>query len=107
MTEFKLGSHIILTRNKYFYGTKPEFEKIIVTHIPDTSSLKANLSTHQIDGISAVGFPPDTAITMDEDFHDKNSLYQVHFQNSAIFQGVFFNLDNEILKDKKIREALS
>lgn len=108
ITEFKLGSHIIFSRNKYFYGVKPEFDKIIVTHVPDTSSLKANLASKQIDGISAVGFPPDTAITMDDEFHqDKNSLSQVHFQNSSIFQGLFFNLDKDLFKDKKVREALA
>lgn len=108
VSEFKLGSHILFTRNKYFFGTKPDFEKIIVTHIQDTSALKANLASKQIDGISAVGFPPDTAIQMDDEFQkDKNSLSQVHFQNSAIFQGIYFNLDKDLLKDKKIREALS
>ena len=107
VSEFKLGSHIILTRNKFFFGTKPEFDKVIVTLVPDTGSLKANLSSGQIDAISAVGFPSDTALQFDDDFQDKKSLFQVHFQSSAIFQGVFFNLDNEILKDVNVREALS
>lgn len=108
VTEFKLGRHIIFSRNKYFYGTKPEYDKVIVTHIPDTSALKANLASKQIDGISAVGFPPDTAITLDEEFQqNKDSLYRVDFQNSAIFQGVFFNLDKDLFKDKKVREALA
>lgn len=108
VTEFKLGSHIIFSRNKHWYGAKPEFDKIIVTHIPDTSALKANLASKQIDGISAVGFPPDTAISMDNEFqNDKNSLHHVHFQNSSIFQGLFFNLDKDLFKDKKVREALS
>lgn len=107
VTEFKLGSHIVYSRNKYWYGTKPDFDKIIVTHVPDTSALKANLASKQIDGISAVGFPPDTAITMDNEFqNEKNSTHQVHFQNSSIFQGLFFNLDKDIFKDRKVREAL-
>lgn len=107
VAEFNLGRHIIFSRNKHFYGTNPEFDKIIVTHVPDTSSLKANLASKQIDGISAVGFPPDTAITMDNDFQDSNSTSKVHFQASSIFQGVFFNLDKDIFKDKKVREALA
>lgn len=108
ITEFKLGGHIIFTPNKYFYGPKPDFDKVIVTHIPDSSSLKASLASKQIDGISAVGFPADTAIMMDEEFQtNKGSISKVHFQNSSIFQGLFFNLDKEIFKDKKVREALS
>lgn len=108
ITEFKLGSYIVFSRNKHFYGAKPEYDKVIVTHIPDSSALKANLASKQIDGISAVGFPPDTAITMDNEFQqDKTSLSRVYFQDSSIFQGVFFNLDKDIFKDKKVREALS
>lgn len=108
VTEFKLGSHIVFSRNKHWYGSKPDFDKIIVTHVPDTSALKANLASKQIDGISAVGFPPDTAIAMDSEFQkNKDSLHQVHFQDSSIFQGVFFNLDKDLFKDSKVREALS
>lgn len=107
VSEFKLGSHIILNRNEYFFGTKPQIEKIIIKYISDTSSLKANLMAGQINMISAVGFPPDTAILFDEEFKKTNASYKVRFQNSGIFQGLYFNLENEILKDIKVREALS
>lgn len=105
--EFKLGSHIILTRNENFYGTKPQIERIVIKHISDTSALKANLLSGQINAISAVGFPPDTALNFADDFSKSKSAHKVRFQNSGIFQGVYFNLDKEILKDVKVREALS
>ena len=107
VSEFKLGSHIILTRNEYFFGTKPQIDKIIIKHISDTSALKANLMAGQINMISAVGFPPDSAIMYDEEFKKTNAQLTVRFQNSGIFQGLYFNLENEILKDIKVREALS
>lgn len=107
VSEFKLGSHVILIRNEHFYGAKPKIQKIIIKHISDTSALKANLMAGQINGISAVGFPPDTALLFDDEFKKTNSKLKVQFQNSSIFQGVYFNLENEILKDIKVREALS
>lgn len=107
VAEFKLGSHVILVRNEYFYGTKSKIEKIIIKHISDTSALKANLMAGQINAISAVGFPPDTALNFDDEFKQTKANYSVHFQNSGIFQGIYFNLENEILKDIKVREALS
>lgn len=107
VSEFKLGSHIILTRNEYFFGDKPQIEKIIIKYISDTSALKANLLSGQIIAISAVGFPPDTALLFDEEFKNTNAKFKVHFQNSGIFQGVYFNLQNDILKDIRVREALS
>ncbi len=106
VSEFKLGSHVILTLNKYFYGTKPEYEKIIISLISDTSSINAHLQSKQIDGVSAVGFPPDIAISFDQEFQAPSKRYQVVFQDSSIFQGVFFNLDSDVLKEKAVREAL-
>lgn len=105
VSEFKLGSHIILQRNPHFYGKTPEIEKVIFKHISDTSALKANLLSGQINAISAVGFPPDTALMMSDEFK-QNSPHQVRFQNSGIFQGIYFNLDNSFLKDPLVREAL-
>lgn len=107
ISEFKLGSHVIFVRNEHFYGLKPKIEKIIVKHITDTSALKANLMAGQINAISAVGFPPDTALLFDEEFKKSAAPYTVHFQNSGIFQGIYFNLENDILKDIKVREALN
>ncbi|MBY0555268.1 peptide ABC transporter substrate-binding protein [bacterium] len=107
VSEFKLGSHVIFTRNENFFGTKPKIAQIIVKHISDTSALRANIMSGQINAISAVGFPPDTAFLFDEDFKSSKLPYVVRFQNSGIFQGIYFNLDNEILKDIKVREALS
>lgn len=106
VSEFKLGSHIILERNENFYGKRPQIEKIIFKYIADTSALKAHLLSGQINAISAVGFPPDTALMMSEEFN-RSSPHQVRFQNSGIFQGVYFNLDNPLLKDVVVREALS
>lgn len=107
VSEFKLGSHIILTRNDFFYGVKPKIEKIIIKHISDTSALKANLLAGQINAITAVGLPPDTALLFDEEFKKNGAPYKVRFQNSGIFQGIYFNLENEILKDIRVREALN
>lgn len=107
MSEFKIGSHAVLARNPHFYGDKPQIERIMFKHVADTSTLKAHLLSKEIDVISAVGFPPDTAMNLDEEFEAKKLPYQVRFQDSPIFQGLFFNLDNEILKDPVVRQALS
>lgn len=107
VSEFKLGQSIILTRNEHFYGSRPQIERIIIKHIADTSSLKAHLHSGQINAISAVGFPPDTALLFDEEFQQNKTNLKVHFQNSSIFQGLYFNLQSEIFKDAHVREALS
>jgi peptide/nickel transport system substrate-binding protein len=104
--EYALGSHFLLSRNKYFFGTTPKIERILVKHIGETSTLKSHLQTNEVNMISAVGLPPDLALTLDEDFQKSKAPSTVVFLDSPIFQGLFFNLDNEILKDLKVREAL-
>jgi len=107
VSEFKIGSHIIFEENPYFYGTKPQIKKVSIRLISDAGSLKANLLSDDINMISAVGFPPDIAIALSEESAQKKSKFNVYFQNSSIFQGLYFNLENDLFKDVQVRKALS
>lgn len=107
ISEFKLGSHIILKPNPSFYGEKPTIENIIIKLISDTSALRSMLSSGAIDIISANGFPADSAIVLDQESQKGKTPFVVKFQSSSIFQGLFFNLENEFLKDPAVRKALS
>lgn len=105
ISEFKLGSHFLLIPNPYFFGEKPKIEKILVLFIGESNAILAGLKTKSINMVSAVGFPPDLALTYFET--EKNEPYQVFFQDSPVFQGLFINHENEILKDDKVRTALA
>lgn len=104
--EFKIGSHFILEPNPYFMGESPKIKKIIVSHLSDTSALKAQLLSKQTDMVSAVGFPLDTAIALSED-EKQNHHFVVRFQSSSIFQGLFLNNERGPLKEVKVRKALA
>jgi ABC-type oligopeptide transport system substrate-binding subunit len=78
-----------------------------VTHISDTSTLRANLLSQQVDVVAAVGFPADVALSMSEEFDQKKLPIKVRFQDSAIFQGIFINLETEVFKDVRVRRALA
>ena len=105
--QFVLGSHFILVKNPHFGGQTAQIEKIIVKHVGDSATLKAHLTTGDINMVSSVGFPPDLALQMDEELQNSKLNLRVRFEAGPLFQGVFFNLDNEVLKDKRIREALA
>lgn len=106
--EFKIGSHIILSPNRYFHGNQPLLKDVVIKYISDSATLKANLKTGSITSINAVGFPPDLALSLSKEFEaDTASSYKVEFIDSPIFQGVFFNLENEILQDPIVRRALA
>ncbi len=103
--EFKLGSHFILTKNSFFYGRPAKIEKIMVKHIGDASTLTAHLKTGSINMVSAVGYPPDLALNFAET--EKESSSEVFLQDSPVFQGIFFNHENEFLKEIAVRKALA
>lgn len=107
VTEYVLGSHFTLVPNKFFFGQAATIEKVSFRHLGDTSALRANLKTKNINSVSAVGFPPDLAILLSTEFEkSKGGDYRVHFQDSPIFQGIFFNLEHDILTSKVVRRAL-
>lgn len=105
VAEYKIGSHIIFEENPFFFGKKPTIKKIILKHVASTSTLKSYLLTKEINGISAVGFPPDLALDFAQDSALKD--FTVHFNNGPIFQGLFLNNEDELLKNLYIREALT
>ncbi len=107
ISEFKLGSHVTLIRNENYFGQKPEIAKVVIKHIGDATVLRAHLISQQINVVSAVGFPPDTAIALAQEFAKPGAELHVRFQDSAIFQGIFFNLERPALQDARVREALT
>jgi len=105
ISEIKIGSHFILTENAFFWGKKPTIKKIIVKHIPNTSTLRSYILSNEINSIASVGFSPDLALQFDQDKSLKN--YKVHFKNAPLFQAIFFNNEDPILSNKNVRKALA
>ena len=104
VSEIKLGSFISLKVNPKFWGKPPTIKKIIIKFISDSNTLRPYLQTEQIDMILPVGFPPDLAILFSKELKEKQT---VHFINSSLYQGLFLNLENEILKDELVRKAIA
>jgi peptide/nickel transport system substrate-binding protein len=101
-----LGSHIIFVPNKYFYGAAPKIQKIVVKIIPNTGTLEANLRSGEIDMISSLGLSFDQGLAFEKKVKAENLGYNVIFKSGITYEHIDFNLDNPILKDKKVRAAL-
>lgn len=104
VSEIKIGSFIALKANPNFWGAPPKIKNIIIKYISDSNTLRPYLQTAQIDMILPVGFPPDLAISFSKELTEKQT---VHFINSSLYQGLFLNLENEILKEDFVRKALA
>jgi peptide/nickel transport system substrate-binding protein len=106
ISEVKLGSHVIFVPNKHFYGTAPVIQKIVVKIIPNTGTLEANLRSGEIDMISTLGLTFDQGLAFEKKVKAENLPYNVIFKSGITYEHIDFNLENPILKDKKVRAAL-
>ncbi len=106
VSEIKLGSHVTLTPNPNFYGKPANIKKVIFKLIPNTSTLEANLRSGTIDMISVLGLAFDQALAFEDKVKSESLPYKVLFQPSTTFEHIDLNLENEFLKDIKVRKAL-
>ncbi len=106
ISELKLGSHVALTVNPHFYGKTPSIKKIIIKLIPNTSTLEANLRSGTIDMISSLGLAFDQALTLEKKVKDEKLGFNVIFKPSLVYEHIDLNLENELLKDVRVRKAL-
>ena len=99
------GSHIVLVRNKYWWGKKPYFRRIVVRVIGNTAALEANLRAGGIDyAAGELGLSPDQANGLRRRV---GSRYHFLFKAGLIYEHIDFNLNNRILKDRRVRQALA
>lgn len=103
--EWVFGSHIIAKRNPYIKGQfAPHLEQIIWKIIPQTNTLEANLVSGSIDAISTVGLDLDQAIQFEKRYGTQFNFY---YTPGLVWEHIDFNLENEILQDQRVRQALA
>jgi peptide/nickel transport system substrate-binding protein len=98
------GSQVTLKRNPYWYGKEPYFETIVVRFIERTTTLEANLLSGEIDMIAGeLGLQVDQALAFEKRHGDD---FNIIFKSGALYEHVDLRLDNPILADKRVRQAL-
>lgn len=104
IAEVVSGSHVVLLPNPTWWGEKPHFKKITVRVIENTASLEANLLSGAIDMIAGeLGLAVDQALAFERRRADR---FNFVYKPGLIYEHIDLNLDNPILKDKRIRKAL-
>ena len=98
------GAIIVLEKNPTWWGKEPEFERIVFRIIENTAALEANLLSGEIDYIAGEdGVTLDQAIAFDQRHGDD---YNVVYKSGLIYEHVDLMLDNPILQDLRVRQAL-
>ncbi len=104
ITEVSSGAYVVLEPNPTWWGEKPYFKRIVVKVIENTAALEANLLSGSIDMIAGeVGLTIDQALAF-EKRHGRD--YQIGYKPGLVYEHVDLNLDNPILADRRVRQAL-
>ena len=104
VSEAQQGSYLVMTRNPYWHGKPPYFDRIKVQAIQNTSAMEANILSGTIDMIAGeLGLQLDQALAFESRHGEKfNIIYNPGLQ----YEHIDVNLENPILADKRVRKAL-
>lgn len=104
IVEKAVGSHLVLEANPTWWGKPPHFKRVVVRAIENTAALEANLLSGGVDYVAGeLGLTLDQALAF-EKRHGKT--YDILYKPSLTYEHIDLNLDNPILQDKRVRQAL-
>ena len=104
ITEVSPGSHIVLERNAAWYGKTPYFKRIVLRVVENTAALEANLLSGGIDYIPGeLGLSVNQALAFQQRYGHR---YDFVYKAGLAYEHIDLNLDNPILADKRVRQAL-
>jgi peptide/nickel transport system substrate-binding protein len=104
ITEVSPGAYVVLEPNPTWWGEAPYFRRIVVKVIENTAALEANLLSGGIDMIAGeLGLTVDQALAFEK---RHGGQFQIVYQPGLVYEHIDLNLDNPILADVRVRQAL-
>ena len=104
VSSLETGAFIALERNPEWWGDPPAFDEIVIRTIENTAALEANLLSGEIDMIEgSLGLALDQATAFEARHGER---FEVFYKPGLIYEHIDLNLDNPILADRRVREAL-
>jgi peptide/nickel transport system substrate-binding protein len=98
------GSHIVLERNSQWSGPQPYFRRVIIWTVENTAALEANLLAGGLDMVAGeLGFSLDEALAFEK---RHGAQFQIIYKPGLSYEHIDLNLDNPILSDLRVRQAL-
>ncbi len=105
IAEFRPNEQVTVVPNPHWKGRKPYFQRITMRLVENTSALQANLLSGDVDVVA----PGNLGLTLDQHIaltKSQGSRFDVAYVPSVSYEHWAVNLDNPLLKDKRVRQAL-
>ncbi len=101
--EWVPGSHITLESYDKYPGGAAKIKRQTWRFILDSTVLQANVLSNQMDATETNNFSIDQMIEIEK----RNPQQSVFYVPALIWEHIDLNLDNEWLKDKRVRQAIA
>lgn len=107
LREWRHGTEIVLEANPGYFRGRPKLARVVIRFITDTNTLFANLIAGQVDATPAFGITFDQGLELqDMQKQGRAPGLHVYMTPGDGFEQITINMDNPILRDKRVRQAL-
>ena len=105
ITAYQSGVQVVEEPNPNWPGTKPGFKRIVIKLIENTAALQANLLSGDVDMVAGegVGLTIDQVLALRKQQPDK---FTYIFKPSLNYEHIDLKIENPILADLRVRQAL-
>lgn len=106
LREWTRGSHVVLERNpNYWDKPKPYLDRVVIRFMPDAAARAAAFEAGDLDLGSSAPVPLADLPRFERD--PRFAVYRQDYAYSGAQHQIFFNLETEVLKDRRVREAVA
>jgi peptide/nickel transport system substrate-binding protein len=98
------GASVTLERNAHWSGPAPAFRRINVRSVENTTAMEAQLLAGQVDMVAGeMGLPLEQAAALEK---RTGNRFQFNYRPGLTYEHIDLNLQNPILADRRVRQAL-
>lgn len=98
------GAGVTLERNAHWAGPAPAFNRIHIRTVENTAAMEAQLLAGQVDMVAGeLGLPLEQAAALEKRSGDR---FQFSYRPGLTYEHIDVRLDNPVLKDRRVRQAL-
>lgn len=98
------GAGVTLERNAHWAGPAPAFARIQVRTVENTAAMEAQLLAGQVDMVAGeLGLPLEQVVALEKRTGER---FRFNYRPGLTYEHVDINLDNPVLRDRRVRQAL-